>query len=165
MDRFLLLLILLLPLTVSIWWNKIAFRNLASDEVLGVSLSSVKIFIISRAFFWFVFGVLLTSFLFAILMNHKGGEATRSLLITGKDVQLGIAATIIRLWRFPLVLASLLTISLSLVGLFLMGKAALKLIPEDTAPDIQFLKARARFFFLGLSLMIPPLLLGLLLSF
>ncbi len=129
----------------------------------------VKIFIVSRFVYWFAFGVLLTAFLLAYAFSGLGGEGTRALLLLPDSRYPATGwmkpiADIIEYWRFPIVIVSLVAILTAVVLLFMMGREALKQMPEEDEPGPEFLRARARFFFLGLSLMAPPLILSLFLS-
>jgi hypothetical protein len=161
--------LIVLPLAVSLLWSRSTYHRLLSDALFGTSPTLVKSFILSRLVYWFAFGVLLTAFLLAYAFSGLGGEGTRALLLLpdsrypATGWMKPIAETI-EYWRFPIVIVSLISILAAILILFLMGRRALKQMPESEDPGPEFLRARARFFFLGLSLMAPPLILSFFLS-
>ena len=139
------------------------------DPLLSRSSSLVHLFIWSRYVYWSSFGLILSAFLVTYIATGLSGEATRNVLLlqdpnAAATTWLRSIGTFIEYGRFPIVLVSLVAILVSIVALFLIGRLALKLVPDDESPSPEFLRARARFFFLGFSLMAPPLLLSLFLS-
>ncbi len=162
--------LIFVPLSVAAIWSRSTYRRLSRDSLLGTSQPLVRIFIFSRLIYWFAFGLLLTAFLLAFAFSGLGGEGTRALLLL-PDSRFPVSgwmkpiAEVIEYWRFPIVIVSLIAILTSVAALFLIGRRALKHMPENEGPNAEFLRARARFFFLGLSLMAPPLILSLFLSF
>jgi hypothetical protein len=162
--------LIFIPLAVAAFWSRNAYRRLSQDPLLGKSALLVRVFIFSRLIYWFAFGLLLTAFLLAFAFSGLSGEGTRALLLL-PDSRYPVSgwmkpiAEVIEFWRFPIVIVSLFGILTSVAALFLIGRGALKQIPENESPNVEFLRARARFFFLGLSLMAPPLILSLFFSF
>jgi hypothetical protein len=156
-------LIVVIPLLLSLGLSWRAYRVLRRDQLLGLSPVALRIFIISRLVFWFAFGILVVAFAFALTQSNATGEQTRVLIAQGSQT-LGIYERVIGKWGIVLVPLSMISIFVSLIGLFLMGKAGLRLLPDEETPGPEFYKARARFFFLGFSLMLPPLLFSLLLA-
>jgi hypothetical protein len=170
MSSLIFLAVFLVPIGISLWWSVSSERRLIHDELFGLSSGLVWTFVVTRGLYWSLFGILLSAFLTAFLAAGANGAMTRQILLMPHVTPYGNAlldslADMLSRWRFVFVLSSFVMFFLAIVSLFLIGKKALKQMPEDGEPGPAFLKARGRFFFLGLSLMLPPLLLSLFLSF
>ncbi len=158
------LLVILVPIAVTIPLSLRARRAMMSDELLGSSPRAVEAFILTRAVYWVSFGMISVAFALALIAMRQSGEATRTLIATGSPVLQGPYQVVISQWGVVLLPVVIVSILASIAALFFVGRAALKLMPEDEEPGINFRTARARFFFFGFSLMLPPLLFSTLLA-
>jgi phage shock protein PspC (stress-responsive transcriptional regulator) len=170
MSTLTLFAVFLLPVCISIWWSIASERRLMHDELFGLSHPLVRFFVVTRGLYWAFFGILLAAFLAAFLAAGANGAMTRQILLMPHlasygSIFLDSLADMLARWRFVFVLTSFIMFVFAIVSLFLIGRKALQHMPEEGEPTPAFLKARGRFFFLGLSLMLPPLLLSLFLSF
>ena len=158
------ILVFAIPLGFTLLRSVQVHKSLSADPILGASPSAINAFITSRAIYWCAFGMIFVAFALALIAIRQTGEATRSLLAQGNPILSGPYHVVISEWGIALLPLTFFGILAATVSLFFIGRAALKLMPEEEEPGPEFRSARARFFFLGFSLILPPLLFSLLLS-
>jgi hypothetical protein len=140
-------------------------RRLQTDDLLGTPApTAFMIFLISRAIYWIAFGMLITAFALALLISPGSGEATRLTIAFAKNPAIAPLVDVMSTWAVVLVPLSLISIFVSIGALFLIGRAALRSLPEEDYGTPRFKRALATFFFMGFSLMTPPLFFSLLFS-
>jgi len=140
-------------------WSR---RQLQEKPMIAMSETALKIFLISRLVFHIAFGILIVTFLFAIVYFGMTGEETR-LLIATSPTAANVPTLILSGWSTVLLPLIFLSIFVSLFALGVIGKRVLKLMPSDAKPGVEFSGFRFTFLMMAMSLILPPLVFGSLL--
>ena len=160
------ILTVMIPVAVATLLSFRTQSRLANDPLIGEPAPrAFMVFIVARALYWLSFGMLITAFALARLLYPMGGEATRSSIANNTATELKPFTDVLSSWGVVLVPASLFTIFVAIGALFVLGRAGLRAIPEEAYQSREFKRGIATFFFMGFSLMAPPLFFSLLFSF
>jgi nitrogen fixation-related uncharacterized protein len=159
-------LVIAIPSAIAILLTLRTNRALGNERLIGqASPGAFRWLLISRAIYWIVFGMLITAFTFERIIHRTGGEATRAAIAHAHNPESEPFIQVINTWGIVLVPASLVTIFIALGALFWLGKKGLGQLSDEEFVGSEFKRARAHFFFIGFSLMLPPLFFSLLFSF
>lgn len=142
-----------------LFWSR---KRFLENPMVTISPSALNIFLVSRLVFHIAFGVLIVTFLFAIIHYGMSGEETR-LIIATSPVTTNAATIILSSWSnviLPILFAS---IFVALFALGAIGKNALRLMPQEGKPGAEFSGFRFTFLMMAMSLILPPLVFGSLL--
>jgi hypothetical protein len=150
------------PVLASIFFAYWSRNNLEEKPMIVMSATALKVFLISRLLFHIAFGILIVTFLFAIVYFDMTGEQTR-LLIATSPTTANVPTQILSGWSNVLLPVIFLAIFVSLFTLGVIGRRVIKLMPTDAKPGVEFSGFRFTFLMMAMSLIIPPLIFGSLL--
>ncbi len=163
MTDFLHLLICVgIPVVASLVFMVWSRRNLQKRPMIAMSVTPLNVFIYSRLVFHIGFGILIATFLFAIVHFDLTGEQTR-LIIATTPTAANIPTRILSGWSNVLLPLIFLSIFVSLFSLGVIGKRVLALFPTEGKPGVEFSGFRFTFLMMAMSLINPPLIFGSLL--
>ncbi len=158
-----LFLCIVLPGGISFWLSRISTHRLRKNAMVTISPKTLTVFIISRFIYWFGFGILIAAFLLAINQFGANGAQTRENISRGVVAGDGTANFLLSEmsnYFLPVIFASLF---IAVIGLAIIGRKVVVLLPEDKKPGEEFTRFRFTFVLMALSLIIPPLIFGSLL--
>lgn len=151
-----------LPTLASVLFMMWSRRKLLARPMIEMSVTPLAVFLASRLVFHIAFGILIVTFLFAIIQYGLSGEETR-LIIATSPVTTNTATRILSAWGNVIIPLLFLSIFVSLISLAIIGRNALRLMPSEGKPGAEFSGFRFTFLMMAMSLIMPPLVFGSLL--
>lgn len=151
-----------IPILASVmfaFWSK---RHLEAKPMIAMSAKPLNVFLISRLVFHIAFGILIVTFLFAIIHFGLTGEETRLIIATSPSAA-NVPTMILSRWGNVLIPTVFASIFVALFTLGMIGKNVLRLMPSDAKPGVEFSGFRFTFLMMAMSLIVPPLVFGSLL--
>lgn len=145
-----------LSLLVSIGLSLYSYKRLITNKLFSLSVTTLRIFIISRAAYYFVFTLMICAFFLAIMVFGVSGEQARLLIATAPK-ELNASTLILAQWGNWMLPVLFVTMFISIFSLGQLGRLVLRSIPEEGAPGKEYSMFRFTFVILALSLIIPPL--------
>ncbi len=146
-------------------YNRFSYLKLKENLFIQRSPTWFKVFIYSRLIYWYIFAVMITAFLTAMVMFNANGNQTRQIIAYKhagiENIPAFIIGGQISTIFLPLIF---ITLFVAMVALGVIGKAVLKQMPEEGRLEERFTRFRFTFVLLSLSLVLPPLLFGSLLT-
>jgi hypothetical protein len=130
--------------------------------MISISQSALNVFLLSRLVFHLGFGMLIVTFLFAIVAYGLSGEETRLMIATAPEAA-NVPTLILSSWSNVILPMLFLSIFIALGALGVIGKKALQLMPREGKPGVEFSGFRFTFLMMSMSLIMPPLVFGSLL--
>lgn len=150
------MLAIALSLLVSIGLSLYSYKRLITNKLFSLSVTTLRIFIISRAAYYFVFTLMICAFFLAIMVFGVSGEQARLLIATAPK-ELNASTLILSQWGNWMLPVLFVTMFISIFSLGQLGRLVLRSIPEEGAPGKEYSMFRFTFVILALSLIIPPL--------
>lgn len=150
------------PVLASVLFMLWSRKRLLERPLVAMSTTALNVFLASRLMFHMGFGILIVTFLFAIVSFDMTGEETRLVIATSPTAS-NVPTLILSGWSNVLLPVIFLTIFVSLFTLGVIGKKVLDLMPGDGKPGVEFSGFRFTFLMMAMSLIIPPLVFGSLL--
>jgi hypothetical protein len=151
-----------IPVLASVSFYSWSRRKLSTNPMISISQKALQVFLLSRLIFHSAFGILIVTFLFAIIHYGMSGEETR-LVIATSPTYANFAITILSSWSNVILPVLFASIFVSLFALGTIGKNALRLMPQEGKPGAEFSGFRFTFLLMAMSLILPPLVFGSLL--
>jgi hypothetical protein len=151
-----------LSLLVAVGLSVYSYKRLIVNKFFSLSATTLRIFIISRAAYYFVFILMICAFFLAILVFGVSGEQARLLIATAPK-ELNASTLILAEWGNWMLPVLFVTMFISIFSLGQLGRLVLGSIPEEGAPGKEYSLFRFTFFLLALSLIVPPLIFASLL--
>jgi hypothetical protein len=161
-DAFYITLCVGIPALAAILFAFWSNAHLQKKPMIAMSATALKVFLITRLVFHIAFGILIVTFLFAIIHFGMTGEETRLLIATSPAAS-NVPTLILSGWSNVLLPVLFAAIFVALFSLGVIGKKALQLLPSDAKPGVEFSGFRFTFLMMAMSLIIPPLIFGSLL--
>jgi hypothetical protein len=161
-DLLHLLICVGLPTFASVLFARWSYRQLAVKPMINTSPLALRVFTISRLLFHVAFGILIATFLFAIISFGMTGEETR-LIIATSPTDANMPTRILSGWSNILLPIIFGAIFVSLSALGVIGRNVLRMMPPDGKPGAEFSGFRFTFLMMAMSLILPPLVFGSLL--
>lgn len=151
-----------LSLLIAVGLSLYSYKRLLANKFFSLSVTTLRIFIISRAVYYFVFTLMICAFFLAIMVFGVSGEHAR-LLIATAPIELNASTLILAEWGNWMLPVLFATMFISIFSLGQLGRLVLQNIPEEGAPGKEYGLFRFTFFLLALSLIVPPLIFASLL--
>lgn len=157
-----IILSIAISLVISFALSLYAYKRLRANPFFMYSLTTLRVFIFSRAVYYFVFILMICAFFWAIILFDVSGEQARLLIATAPK-ELNASTLILAEWGNWMLPVLFVTMFVSIFSLGQLGRLVLANIPEEGAPGKEYGVFRFTFFILALSLILPPLVFASLL--
>ncbi|HEY6172736.1 MAG TPA: hypothetical protein VIX80_10800 [Candidatus Kapabacteria bacterium] len=151
-----------ISLLIAVGLSLYSYKRLSANKFFSLSLTTLHVFIISRAAYYFVFTLMICAFFLAIIVFGVSGEQARLLIATAPK-ELNASTLILAEWGNWMLPVLFVTMFIAIFSLGQLGRLVLRSIPEEGAPGKEYGLFRFTFFLLALSLIVPPLVFASLL--